>query len=962
MTEISYELGSKRPEAPDAAFVDRLRSAVESVDPTIDIVIYSGKQDASQQYGSPRHNSGFTSDVYLEKGGVRLETGTPEHLAVWSALPAFGFNELGVGMARGGLHVGYNSGPPAAWGYPGANKATLNSRYPEYVQALQRALGVDIDGVYGDITRAALAGIDPNNPALGTTAFAQSRSIPAGSPADWAGYGVDPVTGVVARGPELGRDFFGLPGMNTAMLPDPSAPVPPASIPYVPGGPMPGPAYDPLSSIRASPVGAATLATLTATATGSSKSPSGAGNAMAAAAPDWWNADVPLPTPRPDRSVDIPLPTARPERSVDIPLPTPRPDIAANVPLPTPNPRRDMAGPSIAPLSPVVTGSARPATSASPGTVTMGNPLQLAAPTFAPGAPDFARSTVPDFNFATAPTPLGDMAWDMAFSPEARPSQRDGASYPAPYSGPAGTPTLMHDIPGPLVRQDDGFTPTPFVPNFASAGPRGDVSMAQSPEARPSIRGGSPGFDWAGPPSPMISEMALKALDAIGGLFGSAPATASGAMSPNQRPVSQDEFNRRFDGMMNYAPTPISLTDFNTRFDAGSSGGSSGGYSYNAGGGNAYSEPFGSFTGSGSDSAAYSGPHSYNTGGGSDPFGIDAAVGASYNPLGAAPSSGSQQTTQPSRSASSSASYTAPNAQPSRSTTTASARSGEQDPEARTFYDPLSSIKAPTVPGAALAPLPGVTFLSPQPPAGFKPTPVVAPIPAAPKPVVAPKAVPAASVPVPTSSPARSSASSLFSGVKGTGAANILSSLGISPNIIGIGANAVQSAISGSAPAGSVAFANPGNLPSNISNAYSVSLGNGMSMNSYDIGGNTVTYGTYQDASGTSVPAGTTVLCTHFMRKGWLPRELWEADTAYAKTLPRKVRRLYWRWAIPAVRRIRAGDTRLEMLLWPIVAGWARYAGWRMGAVKRRPWFGTLVHHVCSSSIWSRAMAAALKA
>lgn len=110
--------------------------------------------------------------------------------------------------------------------------------------------------------------------------------------------------------------------------------------------------------------------------------------------------------------------------------------------------------------------------------------------------------------------------------------------------------------------------------------------------------------------------------------------------------------------------------------------------------------------------------------------------------------------------------------------------------------------------------------------------------------------------------------------------------------------------------------------------------------------GDRITYnggsgGTRSD--GSSRDSGT-VLCTYFMEKGWLSYRLWKADTDFSATLPRSVRRQYWRWAVPAVRRLREGDERLERLLWPIVKAWAHYAGWRMGVVKRFPVSGWLIH------------------
>lgn len=91
--------------------------------------------------------------------------------------------------------------------------------------------------------------------------------------------------------------------------------------------------------------------------------------------------------------------------------------------------------------------------------------------------------------------------------------------------------------------------------------------------------------------------------------------------------------------------------------------------------------------------------------------------------------------------------------------------------------------------------------------------------------------------------------------------------------------------------------------------------------------------------------SSNTVLCTYFMKKGWLSKRLWWADTKFSRTLPAQWRRGYLRWALPLVRRMEKGDVVLERLLWPVVRAWAGYAAYKMGRQKFSP-TGWLVHQV----------------
>lgn len=72
---------------------------------------------------------------------------------------------------------------------------------------------------------------------------------------------------------------------------------------------------------------------------------------------------------------------------------------------------------------------------------------------------------------------------------------------------------------------------------------------------------------------------------------------------------------------------------------------------------------------------------------------------------------------------------------------------------------------------------------------------------------------------------------------------------------------------------------------------------------------------------------GTKVLCTYYMREGWLPAKTWAADVRYASTLPREAHEGYLIWANPLVRWLERGSPPAAVMkwaLWPIVRGWAR--------------------------------------
>ena len=168
-------LGPQRPAMPNAEVVRRIVAAARSVDPSYTVHVYSGAHARDEagnviRHGSTRHDSGNTVDFYVrDRNGHNLATKSPQHEKVFAALPKNGLNELGVGMAKGGLHAGFQSGRPDAWGYNvsgfgNGTSAALNAGYPGYARALQRSLGVKADGVIGPVTEKALAAVSTEPP------------------------------------------------------------------------------------------------------------------------------------------------------------------------------------------------------------------------------------------------------------------------------------------------------------------------------------------------------------------------------------------------------------------------------------------------------------------------------------------------------------------------------------------------------------------------------------------------------------------------------------------------------------------------------------------------------------------------------------------------------------------------------------------------------------------------------
>lgn len=116
----------------------------------------------------------------------------------------------------------------------------------------------------------------------------------------------------------------------------------------------------------------------------------------------------------------------------------------------------------------------------------------------------------------------------------------------------------------------------------------------------------------------------------------------------------------------------------------------------------------------------------------------------------------------------------------------------------------------------------------------------------------------------------------------------------------------------------------------------------------------TVTTGqTYASGSGTvTVTSGSTstsssgttrVICTHFMRRGMLDKDLWKADLEFTfNNLSAQTVRGYQYWAIPYVRLMRKSKTAEKIML-PFAKARAEELAYQLGKREKGNWFGKLV-------------------
>lgn len=96
--------------------------------------------------------------------------------------------------------------------------------------------------------------------------------------------------------------------------------------------------------------------------------------------------------------------------------------------------------------------------------------------------------------------------------------------------------------------------------------------------------------------------------------------------------------------------------------------------------------------------------------------------------------------------------------------------------------------------------------------------------------------------------------------------------------------------------------------------------------------------------SAPSAPAaGSRVICSHFYRKGLIPRDVWEADLNFtAKNLSSTTIRGYHYWGIPCVRKMRESKA-LEKFIFPFAMARAEELAYQMGIRKRGNLLGKAV-------------------
>ena len=108
----------------------------------------------------------------------------------------------------------------------------------------------------------------------------------------------------------------------------------------------------------------------------------------------------------------------------------------------------------------------------------------------------------------------------------------------------------------------------------------------------------------------------------------------------------------------------------------------------------------------------------------------------------------------------------------------------------------------------------------------------------------------------------------------------------------------------------------------------------------------------YTNASGSSGAGsggGGTILCTYFMKKGWLPAEIWRADMTHAKTVNPIMREGYYAWAEPCITRMKVGDKKsriLEHILWQVVKGWSYEAAYMSGYLPSGTIYGKIIRAI----------------
>lgn len=143
---------------------------------------------------------------------------------------------------------------------------------------------------------------------------------------------------------------------------------------------------------------------------------------------------------------------------------------------------------------------------------------------------------------------------------------------------------------------------------------------------------------------------------------------------------------------------------------------------------------------------------------------------------------------------------------------------------------------------------------------------------------------------------------------------------------------------------------------------YAIGIGpNGLGMTGYDVpGGGAFSFPTetvnadsgnisYSDMGGGGGSSGK-VLCSYYMRRGWLPKEIWKADTRFSMRLPQDMREGYLWWARPTVRFLDSGTPLANVaahMLWPVIRSWAFEMAYREGAISRGTLLGKALIAIC---------------
>lgn len=99
------------------------------------------------------------------------------------------------------------------------------------------------------------------------------------------------------------------------------------------------------------------------------------------------------------------------------------------------------------------------------------------------------------------------------------------------------------------------------------------------------------------------------------------------------------------------------------------------------------------------------------------------------------------------------------------------------------------------------------------------------------------------------------------------------------------------------------------------------------------------------EAGGAAGGGEGTVLCTVLYQKGVMPKEIYEADSAYGKKLDPEVLEGYHLWAIPLAGILARSDT-LKAVLQPFILAWGRQMAYKEGVLQKPNRLGKIIEFV----------------